>query len=127
MVTKFGFEDLEVWKRGINFAKIVISLADELNQWRKHFKIAAQLESAAVSVPSNIAEGTGRFSRKEFINFLYIARGSLYETVTLLTICRDSDWIRKEDFERLKFQASEINRMISGLVNFLKRSSSCKL
>ena len=119
---RFNFENLNIWKKAIVFSKEVIALTDNLITERKHFRVIEQLVAASVSIPANIAEGTGRFSRKEFINFLYIARGSLYETVTLLTICHQNAWIQQADFKRLELQASEINRMISGLINSIKRS-----
>ena len=117
---RFNFEDLEVWKKGIVFAKEAIILAGNLSSESKHFRLIDQIEAAATSVPSNIAEGAGRFSRKEFINFLYIARGSLYEVLTLLTICRQDSWIKNLDFEKMRAMAAEINRMISGLIASLK-------
>ena len=64
----------------------------------------------------NIAEGQGRESKKEFIRFLYIARGSLFETLTLLEIFKMRKWIRVEQFEALESQSNEIAKMISGLI-----------
>lgn len=60
----------------------VISLVDGIQTDRKHFRLMEQLEASSTSIALNIAEGKGRYSKKEFIQFLYIARGSLYETVT---------------------------------------------
>ena len=64
----------------------------------------------------NIAEGQGRDSKKEFIRFLFIARGSLFETLTLLEIFKMRKWISQEQFEGLENQSNEIARMINGLV-----------
>jgi four helix bundle protein len=69
---------------------------------------------------SDIAEGKGRFSKKEFIQFLYISRGSLYETITMLKIFAKKQWMDRQTYEDLYGKAEEINRMLSGLVNFLK-------
>jgi len=70
----------------------------------------------------NIAEGKGRYSRKEFIQFLYIARGSLYETITLLTIFHKNQWIKAEEFEKLKNFAYEIGKMLASLISSIKNS-----
>jgi four helix bundle protein len=68
----------------------------------------------------NISEGKGRFSRKEFKQFLYIARGSLYETVAMLQIFRKKHWLDKEYYQKLYREAEEINKMISGLIRSIK-------
>jgi four helix bundle protein len=67
----------------------------------------------------NIAEGKGRYSKKEFKQYLYIARGSLYETLALLDLFKQLEWISIESFQNFYHQAEEINRMLSGLINFL--------
>ena len=68
----------------------------------------------------NIAEGKGRYSKKEFVHFLYIARGSLYETITLLTIMQRRSWIDPSAMEHLSGQADLLARKIAGLINSLK-------
>jgi four helix bundle protein len=117
----FGFEDLEVWKKSIDFANQIISLTEDVKSPRKHFRLLEQLKSSATSIPMNIAEGKGRFSKKEFIQFLYIARGSLYETMTLLIIFKMRNWIGMETFNTLEVQAKEIVNMLMGLVKYLKK------
>ena len=92
----FAFEDLQVWHKAIAFAKIVIEKIDQFDAPRKHYRLIEQLESAVVSISSNIAEGKGRFSTKEFLHFLYIARGSLFESVSQLILIHELGWIQKE-------------------------------
>ena len=75
--TQVAYKDLQVWQKSIDLATAVIALIDDLNTDRKHFRLIEQLEAAVTSVPMNIAEGKGRESQKEFIRFLYIARGSI--------------------------------------------------
>ena len=116
---KFGFEDLAVWKKATDFADQVIDLVEDLNTDRKHFRLVEQLEAASTSIAMNIAEGKGRYSKKEFRQFLYIARGSLYETITLLQIFRRRTWITPQQYSNLKSQAKEIVKMIVGLANSL--------
>lgn len=119
---KFSFEDLEVWQKAIEFAKFILSLAETINADRKHYRLVEQLESSATSIALNIAEGSGRYSRKEFIRFLYVARGSLYETLTLLTIFKENNWISQNQFLDLKNFSDIIGKMLSGLINSLKKS-----
>ncbi|MBN1871085.1 MAG: four helix bundle protein [Candidatus Omnitrophica bacterium] len=119
---RFVFEDLEVWKKAVDFAKEVIDTTNIIETDRKHYRLLEQLESAATSIPMNIAEGKGRFSKKEFIQFLYIARGSLNETITLLIIFNKNNWITERSLESLKNKADEIGKMISSLINSIKKS-----
>ncbi len=78
MTIKYSFEDLEVWKKAVDFSKRVIDLTEQITTDRKHYRLIEQLESSAASIALNIAEGKGRYSKKEFIQYLYIARGSLF-------------------------------------------------
>jgi four helix bundle protein len=121
---KFSFEDLEVWQKAVEFANRVIQLAEKIHTDRKHFRLIEQLEAASTSVALNIAEGKGRYSRKEFIQFLYIARGSLYETITLLIIFRKNKWIDDNQLEELKAFGDEIGKMLSSLINAIKIAHS---
>ena len=75
----FAFEDLVVWQKSLDFAEAVILTIDEIDAPRKHYRLIEQIESSAVSVSANIVEGKGRYSIKDFVRFLYIARGSLFE------------------------------------------------
>lgn len=95
-VMKFGFEELEVWQKAVGYSKEVILLAETIDTGRKHYRLIEQLEAASASIALNIAEGKGRYSKKEFIQFLYIARGSLFETITLLIIFHANNWITTE-------------------------------
>ncbi len=122
-MSHFAFEDLEVWKRATEFANLVIDSIELLDSNRKHFRLVEQLEAAAASIAMNIAEGKGRFSKKEFVQFLYIARGSLFETITLLEIFRQRKWISEDEFARLKDEGDEIGKMISGLINSIRGRS----
>ena len=102
---KFGFEDLEVWQKAVEFARFVINLSEGINTHRRHYRLIEQLEASSTSVALNIAEGKGRYSKKEFIQFLYIAKGSLFETVTLLTIFNKNKWISEKQFDDIKIRS----------------------
>ncbi|MDD5258649.1 MAG: four helix bundle protein [bacterium] len=119
--TKFGFEDLNVWQKAIDFGSKVIRLTETLETNRKHYRLVEQLESSATSIAMNIAEGKGRYSKKEFVQYLYIARGSLFETVTLLIIFNTNKWINDKQLEEMKVSANEIGKMLSGLICSIKQ------
>ena len=117
---QLSYKDLNVWKKSIEFANIIIDLSEKLNTSRNHYRLIEQLEAAATSIAMNIAEGKGRYSRKEFSHFLIIARGSLYETLTLLEIFQLRNWISTEDFIKIEQSGIEIAKMINALNNSIK-------
>ncbi|WP_198145915.1 four helix bundle protein [Desulfonatronovibrio magnus] len=116
----FAFEDLKVWQKAVDFAEVVIKTIDSFDAPRKHYRLIEQLESAATSPAMNIAEGKGRYSQKEFVHFLYIARGSLFETITLLIILQRLGWITHKDLQGIKVLAEEIAKMLNSLINSIK-------
>ncbi len=120
MTNNFAFKELKVWQKALHFADDVIDLTENLNTDRKHFRLIEQIESSSASVAQNIAEGKGRFSKKEFRQYLYIARGSLYETVTLLNLFQLRNWIAKDQLDEMEFQAFEIAKMLKGLINSIE-------
>lgn len=117
-----SYEKLLVWKKAIDWASDVIDLVDTINYNRKHYRLIEQLESSSTSVALNIAEGKGRFSQKEFRQYLYISRGSLYETLSLLLIMKKKTWISDEDYNKIRANGLEINKMINSLQFSLTKS-----
>jgi len=117
-----AYKDLQVWQKSIDFATEVIKAIDDLNNDRKHYRLIEQLEAAVTSIPMNIAEGKGRNSKKEFIRFLYFARGSIYETLTLLEMFERQGWLTQEKYIILENSAIEIIRMLKGLINAISIS-----
>ena len=120
--TQSSYRDLAVWQKSLAFANQVIQMIDSLETDRKHYRLLEQLEAAVTSVPMNIAEGKGRESKKEFVHFLYISRGSLYETLTLLEIFQMRGWLNPEIFHNLEQQSNEIAKMLKGLINSVVKS-----
>ena len=116
----FGYEDLEVWNKAVDFAAAVIDAVDSITTDRKHYRLLEQIEASCSSIAMNIAEGKGRFSKKEFVQFLYISRGSLYETMTLLEILRRRKWISNEQYSRFERDGKEIVSMIVGLIKSIR-------
>ncbi len=114
---KFGYEGLDVWNRATEFAVEVIDLVEKITTHRKHYRLLEQVEASSASISMNIAEGKGRFSKKEFVQYLYISRGSLYETMTLLEIFRRKKWISDKSYSKLEADGIQIASMLKGLIN----------
>lgn len=114
-----SFRDLEIWQLS---HKAVLSIYDLIKTIPKQedFNIKAQLIRSSVSVPTNIAEGMGRFSRKEFLQFLNIARGSIEECKYLLLLCNDLKYISKDNFERILSEYDLIGKKTNSLINSIK-------
>jgi len=121
--SQHSYKALIVWQKSIDFAINVIDLLDGFETNRKHFRLIEQLEASATSVPMNIAEGKGRFSKKDYGHFLIIARGSLYETMTLLEIFLRKNWISSEKYSELELQSTEISKMLTTMHHNLRNSN----
>ena len=120
-VSVFTFQDLKVWQKAVLFAGTVIRTIEGFDKSRKHYRIIEQLEAASTSVAMNIAEGKGRQTAKEFIQFLYISRGSLFEVVTLLIILDRLGWLSEVDLAELQGIAEEIAKMLNSLIKFMRK------
>ncbi len=120
--TKFSFEDLEVWQKAVDFAVSVIDIAETMNSDRNHYRLIEQLESSVTSISANIAEGKGRNSKKEFIQYLYISRGSLFETITFLIIFNKKKWISNSKLNDLRIEGDIIGKQFSSLINSIKKT-----
>ena len=123
----FTFRDLMVWKQSRALASDIYRIAATPNL-RSHYAYCDQLGRAALSVPSNIAEGNDRGTNKESLRFLLIARGSLSELETQLWIGRDLGWIEAAEYQRLSERRAEVARLLGGLIRMrqqrLKSSES---
>ena len=119
---RFSFEDLEIWQEAVEFANQCLEITERISNQKKHYRIIEQMEAASTSIMLNIAEGKGRFSKKEFVQYLYISRGSLFETVALLILFNKRQWIEEGEFKRLKNNASRLGKRISSLINSIKNS-----
>ncbi len=87
---------------------------------RERFALTDQIRRAAVSIPVNIAEGSGRNSKKEFLQFLAISRGSLYEVMTLLIIASKRRYIQDTRYNELTIELESISKMLSRLISSLR-------
>ena len=111
---KFTFFDLRVYKEAKLLVREVYSLMDKFPKFET-YALSDQLRRAVVSVPSNIAEGSGRFSIKEKIHFIEIAYGSLTETLCQLDIAHDLEYISDKEFTEVKERIEVIGKQLSGL------------
>ena len=111
---KFTFFDLRVYKEAKLLVREVYSLMDKFPKYET-YALSDQLRRAVVSLPSNIAEGSGRFSIKEKIHFIEIAYGSLTETLCQLDIAHDLNFISDKEFEEEKERIDVIGKQLSGL------------
>ncbi len=114
------YKELAAWQRSMDLVREVYLCTrsfprDEL------FGLSSQMRRAAVSVPSNIAEGKGRYSQKELIQFLYKARGSLMELETQIIIARDLDYLNEGTGQTLSTRTLEVIRILSGLINHFQQ------
>ena len=110
----FNFEKLDTWQRAIQFADLVYRATRRFPD-EERFGLTSQMRRAAVSISSNIAEGTSRHSRDDYARFLEIAAGSLFEVVSQSFIGRNQGFLNEEDFRSLYTAAEEQSRMLSGL------------
>ena len=121
MVAK-RFEELVIWQKSRDFAKMIYSLARTL-AFAKDYGLKDQIQRAAVSVSSNIAEGFERNGNVEFTNFLFIAKGSCGEVRSQLYIAYDLNYITQVQFEEAVSQSVELSKSIYSFIKSLKSSS----
>lgn len=106
-----NYLELKIWQRSRNLVKLVYRLTDNLPK-NQQFGLVSQMQRAAISIPSNIAEGAGRESVKDFIRFLDIANGSAFELETQLFLCTDLEYVKSDQINPLISELKEIQRMI---------------
>ena len=112
-------KDLLVWQKGIGLVKAVYEITASF-PLSEQFGLTSQIRRSAVSIPSNIAEGCGRNSDKELIQFLYIALGSASELETQIIISTELNFLEKEKADLILYSINEIIKMTSSLIKSLK-------
>ena len=118
----FNFEKLEVWQKAIEFADAVYRITKSFPS-DERFGLTNQMRRAAVSIASNLAEGTSRSSNVDYARFVEIATGSVFEVVSQCFISKRQALITEADFVFLYAEAESISRMCSGLRSYLLNSS----
>jgi four helix bundle protein len=114
-----SFEDLPVWQDARKFTNKIYSLTKTFPR-EENYGLSSQITRATVSIMSNIAEGFDRYSVKEFINFLIIARGSISEAQSDLYIALDLKYINQEEFQETYKQSKNLGKQINGLIKYLR-------
>ena len=114
------FKDLIVWQKAMDLVVDVYRITDRFPK-REIYSLADQMRRAAVSVPSNIAEGQAHFSKAEFIHFLRHSNGSLAELETQLLLAERLQYIEHEDAEVLIMRIVEVGKLLNGLINSLRQ------
>ena len=114
-----NFRNLNIWKRSLDFSIEILELSKCFPS-NERYELTSQIVRSAVSIPSNIAEGSGRTSNKEFARFLDIALGSAFELETQLIIAYKIQLITKEDFEPIQNLIVIESKMINSFITSLK-------
>lgn len=120
MINKF--EELDVYKEAHSLVLMVYKLTESFPR-SETLSLVSQIRRAAVSVVANIVEGNTRSHRKEFVQFLYISKGSLEEVKYYFILTLDLKYINKNDYDRLQEQAEKVGKMLSGLIKYWKTRS----
>ena len=114
-----NFKELIVWQKSMKLAAEVYRLTKKLPK-DELFGLTNQLRRAAVSIPSNIAEGNGRDSTKEYLRFLYIARGSRAEVETQLLLCVKLGYLQESEIELALGLCTEVSKMLNTVISKFK-------
>lgn len=115
------FEELEVWRAERDVVNAVYQ-ASSAGIFSRDYALRDQIRRAAVSIPSNIAEGFSRHSNKEFVQFLFIAKGSAAEVQSQLYTALDQNYISQEEFDKIYGQIEVVAKQISRFITYLKES-----
>ena len=113
-----SFKDLVVWQKAMDLSVAVYQLTKAFPK-EEMFGLTSQMRRAAVSIPSNIAEGAGRGSKKDFAHFLSVARGSKYELETQLLICIELDYLSEEQCREAFSMINEVGIILNGFIKKL--------
>ena len=119
-----SYRDLLVWQRAIELVVLVYRLSAEFPR-DEIYGLTAQIRRASVSVPSNIAEGYGRATRKEYVQFLSIAQGSLKELETQAILAERLSYATSEQVERLLSDSERLGKMLGSLIRSLRAKGVC--
>lgn len=114
-----SYRDLLVWQKAVELALLIYRLSEGFPK-RETYGLASQIRRAGVSIPSNIAEGYGRASRKEYVQFLSIAQGSLKEMETQTIIAQRLEYATLSQAQRVLSEAEVVGKMLGGLIRSLK-------
>lgn len=113
-----SYRDLEVWKEAMDLSRHVYKITKNFPK-EETFGLRLQSRRAAISIPSNIAEGFARGSRNDYKRFLMITRGSLYELETQMLLCENFEFITADDYHSFSIKAETVAKLLHGLIRSL--------
>lgn len=116
-----NFRELKIWQDAMKITKLTYKLT-KLFPSSEMYGLTSQMNRAAVSIPSNIAEGAGRNSNKEFTQFLNISIGSCFELETQVILAFEFAYIEKEDLEKFLLDINRLEKMINSLISTLRKN-----
>jgi four helix bundle protein len=119
------YQELKVWKKSMELTVVVYRTTQKFPD-REIYSLTNQMRRAAVSIPSNIAEGKGKSSDRELTVFLCHARGSLYELETQTLIARDLGYLETQVAKNLENMVAETGKMLNGLINSLRENPALR-
>jgi len=122
MATVERFEDLEVWQGARGVVNAIYQISSD-GVFSRDYGLRDQIRRAAVSIASNIAEGFSRHSNKEFIQFLFIAKGSAAEVQSQLYTALDQHYISQDEFDRTREQIEILAKQISRFITYLREAN----
>lgn len=118
-IRKMEYSELEVWKESRILVNLIYQNSKSFPK-DETFGLTSQIRRCSVSIPSNIAEGCGRRTSADTIQFLHISRGSLYELETKLFIALDQGYLNKENFDILFLQILKCKKLLNGFIKYYK-------
>jgi len=113
-----SYRDLIAWQKAVDLV-VEVYKATKGHPPEEKFGLALQMRQAVVSIPSNLAEGQGRSTRKDYVHFLYIARGSIQELETQIIVSERLEFVSKEISDALLERLGEVGRLVNGLIRSL--------
>jgi len=116
------FEEIKAWQEARILVKMIYESVRNNRSFWNDYKFREQISSAAVSIMSNITEGFSRRTKKEFIQFLFIAKGSCAEVESQLYVALDQDYISENEFKKLYAKAEEVAKILSGFITYLLKT-----
>lgn len=116
-----SYRDLKVWQKAMDYVVLCYRLSNKFPK-TEQYGLTAQLRTAVVSIPSNIAEGYGRLTRKQYVHFLGVSQGSLKESETQIILAHRLEYLDEKEMETALFVADEIGKMLGRLIQSLEQS-----
>lgn len=116
------FEDLNVWETARELVRLIYTFTRKKN-FLRDYSLVDQIRRSSISIMSNIAEGFERGSNKEFVQFLYVAKGSCGEVRSQIYVALDQQYISEDEFAKAKEECLKISGMVSNFIRYLKSSS----